>query len=80
MEEQIFEVGDVVKLNSGSVSMTVTKISEGEGGKQAECVWFNFDDYKIMRCTFPEEALELDIDSLEDEDDVDFEDMDVEEE
>lgn len=37
-KEQEFEVGDVVRLNSGGPKMTIENI--GYGGRQAFCSWF----------------------------------------
>lgn len=37
-----FEVGDVVRLNSGGPAMTVENI--GYGGRQAFCSWFVGND------------------------------------
>lgn len=48
-----FQVGDIVRLNSGGPWMTVTSVSR-EG--QVYCVWFPSDDAS-KRDHFPPQAL-----------------------
>ena len=50
------KVGDVVKLKSGSVNMTVTKVRLASG--RVECMWFP-DGVHSEKGYFPADALEL---------------------
>lgn len=64
--EQIFKIGDVVKLKSGGVEMTV--FSYDEKDKTYTCKWFQVSDTfsednekvrdQLASCYFPENTLE----------------------
>jgi uncharacterized protein YodC (DUF2158 family) len=41
----MFKVGDVVKLNSGGPTMTVSQVESGGG--HVRCIWFSGDDLKV---------------------------------
>jgi uncharacterized protein YodC (DUF2158 family) len=53
--QSLFQVGDNVRLNSGSDLMCVTAI---RAGGAISCVWYGTNE-KIQRATFPAAALEF---------------------
>jgi uncharacterized protein YodC (DUF2158 family) len=60
VSERRFKVGDVVRLNSGGPSMTVSRLSvDTENGPCVETVWLT-EAGRELRGTFSEEWLQLD--------------------
>jgi uncharacterized protein YodC (DUF2158 family) len=55
MAEQ-WKVGDIVRLKSGGVIMTVVKAADYPSGSAVECTWF--DGKKQAYEIFPPDALE----------------------
>jgi len=54
-----FNKGDIVRLKSGSPSMTVVGCSNQNGEVAVKCVWFD-DQQHPQRAAFPEQSLESD--------------------
>jgi uncharacterized protein YodC (DUF2158 family) len=58
-----FAVGDVVRLASGSLSMTVTAVNEqDEGTFDVDVTWFAYADEKFESDQLPEECFRLAVD------------------
>jgi len=51
-----FKEGDVVKLKSSGLKMTVEAIGQGFMGNEIQCVWFDKDSHIQLR-SFKKEAL-----------------------
>ena len=51
-----FQVGDIVRLRSGGIPMTVEEVVDGHSVK---CIWFD-DKGDLQRVTFVIATLELD--------------------
>ena len=39
-----FKIGDVVRLKSGGIRMTVSEVVETEAGEQVSCVWTEYGE------------------------------------
>ncbi len=74
--EDLFEIGDTVRLISGGPLMTVNNYKETLN--EVECVWFNALDDKA-ESTFKADVLMHDVDTEFDEDDLEFDEDDLEE-
>jgi uncharacterized protein YodC (DUF2158 family) len=76
--EELFEIGDTVRLISGGPLMTVSKYTEAS--KEVTCIWFNALDDKC-ESTFDQNVLIFDFDADIDDDfelyDEDFDDEDL---
>lgn len=71
--EELFEIGDTVRLISGGPLMTVSKYTEAS--KEVTCIWFNALDDKC-ESIFDQNVLIFDFDDDIDED-FDDEDLDL---
>lgn len=58
-DQEIFSVGQVVKLNSGGPEMTIRSINENDHGqiKSYSCQWFA--GKKLEQGVFPPESLKM---------------------
>ncbi len=69
--EELFEIGDTVRLISGGPLMTVSKYTEAS--KEVTCIWFNALDDKC-ESIFDQNVLIFDFDAdIDDDIDEDFE-------
>jgi uncharacterized protein YodC (DUF2158 family) len=60
MSKNQFDIGDVVRLKSGSPKMTVAKLSTDKEKVEYQCQWFNFDTKKMEQAYFYPAMLEPD--------------------
>ena len=58
MSENQFKIGDVVRLKSGGVPMTITYIDRNDDECMAMCEWQNFASEEICHYKVTADALE----------------------
>jgi uncharacterized protein YodC (DUF2158 family) len=53
-----FKIGDVVKLKSADLPMTITNLADDNYKENVECVWFDVEN-KLQIGYFKKETLEV---------------------